>query len=310
MSTALFSHDDFILHNPGDSHPESPDRLRAINQKLCKEDFDSLVRKKPEKADIDVIKLVHTEPYIRSILKKILSDGIVALDSDTYLSKHSGDAALRAVGSVCEAIDLVLDREVVNAFCAIRPPGHHAGVDQAGGFCLFNNVAIGARYAQVVRSLIKVAVVDFDVHHGNGTQHIFEKDRSLFYCSTHQHPAYPGTGLPSETGVGNILNVPLAPGSGSAEFRLAYNKRIFPSLKDFNPDIILISAGFDAHVLDPLCQLRLNDEDFEWVTRGILKVAHDCCDSRVVSVLEGGYNLDALSSSVAHHIKALLNSES
>jgi len=306
MTTAFYSHDVCIGHEPGPGHPESPDRLRSIYQILEGEGFDVLRRQDAPESDPIVIHHMHDASYVDYILSSVPSDGYKSLDPDTTLSSASGEAALRAVGGLCEAVDLVVEGEVDNAFCAFRPPGHHAEYARAMGFCLFNNVAIAARYAQKEHGADKVAVIDFDVHHGNGTQHMFERDGSLFYGSSHQFPAYPGTGAASETGVGNIANVPLAPGAGSVEFRTAYTDVIFPELRAFDPDLLLISAGFDAHIRDPLCQLNVETEDFGWITRELLAIADDCCDGRTVSTLEGGYDLQALADSTALHVKELM----
>jgi acetoin utilization deacetylase AcuC-like enzyme len=223
------------------------------------------------------------------------------------MSFGSREAALRAAGAVVAAVDEVMSGRLRNAFCAVRPPGHHAEHATAMGFCLFNNVAVGALHAQVVYGLPRVAVIDFDVHHGNGTQDIFFRNPNLFYASTHQSPLYPGTGSVSERGVsGNILNVPLPPGAGGVEFRAAFETLILPTLRVFEPDLILISAGFDAHRADPLAQLRLDEEDFGWATRQICAVAAQSCLGRVVSALEGGYDLDALARSSAAHVRALM----
>ncbi len=220
--------------------------------------------------------------------------------------RSSGEAALRAAGAVCAAVDAVVGGAARNAFCAVRPPGHHAERARAMGFCLFNNVAIGAAHARAVHGLDRVAVVDFDVHHGNGTQAIFAADADLFFASTHQYPFYPGTGGRDETGVGNIVNVPLAAGSGSDEFRQAMTGEILPALRGFAPDMVCVSAGFDAHVDDPLAQLRFTEDDYDWATREIAKAADECCDGRLVSTLEGGYDLAALGRSCATHVRALM----
>ena len=306
MTTAYYSHKVCIDHQPGPGHPESPERLKVIYQTLDGNDFSSLKRLDAPKAKPNVVELMHDTSYVNYVLDSIPSEGYKALDPDTYVSPSSGEAALYAIGGVCDAIDLVVRGEADNAFCAFRPPGHHAERDRAMGFCLFNNVAVAAKYAQVRYGIEKVAVVDFDVHHGNGTQHMFELDPSLFYASSHQVPAYPGTGAALETGVGNIFNVPLSPNSGSVDFRKAYTDVIIPALEKFKPDFILISAGFDAHASDPLCQLNVKTEDFGWITEQLLRVASESCDGKVISTLEGGYDLKALSDSVAAHVHALM----
>jgi acetoin utilization deacetylase AcuC-like enzyme len=233
--------------------------------------------------------------------------GHVAIDADTVLSPASGAAALRAAGAVVAAVDAVMAKEADNAFCAVRPPGHHAEPGRAMGFCLFNNVAIGALRAREVHGLARVAVIDFDVHHGNGTQAAFATDGSLFYASTHQYPLYPGTGAVNETGVGNIVNVPLRPMSGSGPFRLAMSQRILPALDVFRPELVLISAGFDAHKNDPLAQLLLKEADYTWVTEKLLDIAYRHAEGRLVATLEGGYDLAALGASVAAHVRVLMS---
>ena len=306
MTTHYYQHKACLRHEPGIHHPESPDRLRSIAAKLNVTDFENLHRFESPKIKLETIAMMHDPKYIDSVLKSIPEKGSIQLDADTILSSGSGEAILRAAGGVCAAIDDVLKHDASNAFCGMRPPGHHAEFSQSMGFCIFNNIAIGARYAQRFHGIDKVAVIDFDVHHGNGTQHMFESDPSLFYGSSHQFPAYPGTGKSSETGVGNIVNVPLKPGSGSSLFRRAYIEIILPQLKKFNPDLLLVSAGFDAHIDDPLCNLNLETEDFIWVTRELMLVADECCDGRLVSTLEGGYNLNALADCVCAHLNALM----
>ena len=306
MTTHYYQHKACLRHEPGIHHPESPDRLRSIAAKLNVTDFENLHRFESPKIKLETIAMMHDPKYIDSVLKSIPERGSIQLDADTILSSGSGEAILRAAGGVCAAIDDVLKHDASNAFCGMRPPGHHAEFSQSMGFCIFNNIAIGARYAQRFHGIDKVAVIDFDVHHGNGTQHMFESDPSLFYGSSHQFPAYPGTGKSSETGVGNIVNVPLKPGSGSSLFRRAYIEIILPQLKKFNPDLLLVSAGFDAHIDDPLCNLNLETEDFIWVTRELMLVADECCDGRLVSTLEGGYNLNALADCVCAHLNTLM----
>ncbi len=306
MTTAFYSHPICIEHEPGPQHPENGGRLRAIEVALAEPAFEDLMRVEAPKTDPEVIHLVHDPAYVEKIFEAVPEEGYRALDPDTFMSPASGEAALRAVGGICAAVDLVMSGGAANAFCALRPPGHHAEAAQAMGFCLFNNVAIGARHAQRAHGVDRVAVVDFDVHHGNGTQHMFENDASLFYASSHQYPAYPGTGAASETGIGNIVNVPLSPGSGSDPFRAAYRDHILPALRDFAPDLLMISAGFDAHIRDPLCQLDVMTEDFAWVTEELLIVGAQCSGGRVVSTLEGGYDLEALADSAAVHVAAMM----
>ncbi len=306
LPTHFYSHPVCITHEPGPHHPESPDRLKSVMAALGDGAFDALKRFESPAATPDVIALMHDPDYVDYILRAVPESGYAQLDPDTILSPGSGEAVLRAVGGICAAVDDVLTGKAFNAFCAMRPPGHHAERAQAMGFCLFNNIAIAARHAQTKHGVDKVAVIDFDVHHGNGTQHMFDQDRTLFYGSSHQFPAYPGTGAASETGVGNIVNVPLSPGSGSEPFRAAYTDVILPELRAFNPDLLLVSAGFDAHIQDPLCQLNVTTEDFAWITKELMEVADECCDGRLVSTLEGGYDLDALAESVCVHVEALM----
>ncbi len=306
MVTAFYSHPICIDHEPGPYHPENSGRLQAIETALAAPVFEALAWTEAPITDPEVIHLLHDPAYVEMILNAVPEEGYKALDPDTFMSPASGEAALRAVGGICAAVDQVVTGGVVNAFCALRPPGHHAEQAQAMGFCLFNNVAIGARHAQIQHGLGKIAVVDFDVHHGNGTQHMFENDADLFYASSHQFPAYPGTGAANETGIGNIVNVPLGPGTGSAPFRAAYSDHILPALRNFSPDLLMISAGFDAHIRDPLCQLDVMTEDFAWVTEELLNVAEDSCGGRVVSTLEGGYDYEALAECAAVHVTEMM----
>ena len=306
MTTLLYTHSICAEHSAGDYHPERPERLHAVLAALGADEFAALERREAPIIDVAEIARVHPPAHVKRILDNVPASGHAHLDPDTAMSPASGEAALRAAGAVSAAIDAVMAGEADNAFCAIRPPGHHAEASKAMGFCLFNNVAVGAEHARAVHGLDRVAVVDFDVHHGNGTQHSFEKDAGLFFASSHQMPCYPGTGAAGETGVGNIVNAPLAPGSGSVEFREAWEKTIIPALSNFAPELLIISAGFDAHADDPLAQLRLVEDDYAWVTVKLLEVARTCCGGRVVSSLEGGYDLDALAASAAAHVKVLM----
>lgn len=291
----------------GDWHPEAPARLKAIMKALEMEQFATLDRREAPKGSVEQIEKVHAPFYVESIFENIPSRGHVHLDPDTAMNPSSGDAALRAVGGICAAVDAVVNKEAKNAFCAVRPPGHHAESSAAMGFCLFNNIAVAAEHARKVHGMERVAMIDFDVHHGNGTQNHVFRYRDLFYASSHQWPCYPGTGMEHETGVfNNICNVPLRPGAGSDDFRVGYLEKILPALRAFKPELILISAGFDAHVRDPLAQLRLETEDFAWITKELLDIADDCCDGRVVSTLEGGYDLQALATSVAVHVYSMM----
>ncbi len=306
MTTFLFTHPACLEHDPGSFHPERPERLIAILQALEAPAFRDLQRREGELARLQDIAAVHDPKYVEQVLGAVPQQGYRSLDGDTSLSPGSGRAALAAAGAVIAAIDAVMEHDGVNAFCAVRPPGHHAEHDVAMGFCLFNNVAIGARYAQRQHGLRKVAIIDFDVHHGNGTQHIFAADPTVFYASIHQMPLYPGTGAETERGLGNICNVPVPPYSGKEAFRDALERKIFPALDRFQPDLLMISAGFDAHIADPLAQLRLESEDFGWMTELIGDKARIHCRNRLVSVLEGGYVLDALAESVAEHVSSLM----
>lgn len=306
MQTLYYSHPDFLLHDTGLGHPECADRLRSIEHALASPEFDALNRPTPPLGTEQQIRLVHPQFHIDALVKAIPERGEHYLDQDTVVSSGSLQAALRAVGAVCEAVDQVMTSNADNAFCAIRPPGHHAEPKQAMGFCLFNNIAIAANYARQHHQLERIAIVDFDVHHGNGTQAAFYRQADVLYASSHEMPHYPGTGHPSETGAGNIINVPLAAGDTGVEFRQKYRSIIFPALRRFNPDLLLISAGFDAHKDDPLASIMLVEDDFKWLTEELMSIADSCCEGRIISALEGGYNLKALAASVAIHIKTLM----
>jgi acetoin utilization deacetylase AcuC-like enzyme len=307
MPTLLITHPVCLEHDPGPHHPECPERLKVVLAALETEEFHLLLRAEAPHATMEQLSRAHPMSHIEHILSSVPSQGHCTIDGDTFLSPNSGEAALRAAGAVCLAIDEVVSGRVRNAFCAIRPPGHHAELHQAMGFCLFNNVVVGAYHARAAHGISRVAVVDWDVHHGNGTQHMMEDDPDFFYASTHQSPLYPGTGWADETGVaGNVLNVPLPPGTDSQGFRAAFSHRILPALEDFKPGLILISAGFDAHVADPIANLRLEATDYGWATREILAVAGRVCENRVVSALEGGYDLAALMACTTHHVRALM----
>lgn len=306
MTTLVFSHNACVEHDPGSHHPESPGRLRAVLAALETPAFAELAWREAPRAELGQLERVHGKSYVDEVLAAVPVQGRIHLDPDTVLSPVSGEAALRAAGAVCAAVDAVVGGEGSNAFCAVRPPGHHAEPERAMGFCVFNNVAVGAAQARAVHGCRRVAVVDFDVHHGNGTQAMFEHDANSFFASTHQWPFYPGTGASGERGVGNVVNVPLAAGSGSAEFRDAMRDEVLPALTAFGPDFVFISAGFDAHAADPLAGLRFDESDYEWATAEIARVAATCCDGRLVSTLEGGYDLAALGSSCAAHVRALM----
>src|SRR5579862_4536594 len=309
MTTLLYTHAACLEHDPGRHHPEAPDRLRAVLAALATPEFAGLERREAPEAAIEDLARVHPRSFVERLLAAVPAAGHAGIDADTVLCPGSGRAALRAAGAVVAAVDAVVAGEADNAFCAVRPPGHHAEPGRAMGFCLFNNVAIGALQARAAHGLARVAVIDFDVHHGNGTQARFAEDASLFYASTHQFPLYPGTGSRGETGVGNIVNVPLAPLSGSGQFRLGVSREILPALDAFRPEMVLISAGFDAHKKDPLAQLLLDEADYTWITEELLEIARRHAGGRLVSTLEGGYDLAALGASAAAHVSALMSRE-
>ena len=306
MTTLLYTHSACLAHEPGRNHPESPARLRAILDALSAPAFSPLVRRDAPLAETAHLVRVHDAEFVDQVIATIPKTGRAYLDADTAVSPGSREAALRAAGALVAAVDAIMAGEGDNAFCAVRPPGHHAEPRRAMGFCLFNNVAIGALHARSAHQLNRPAVIDFDVHHGNGTQARFAADPDLFFASTHQWPLYPGTGGPDEHGVGNIFNLTLAPGSGSDSFREAMTHHIIPALDAFAPDIILISAGFDAHAEDPLANLRFVESDYAWVTSELVEMARRHCQGRIVSTLEGGYNLDALTRSVEAHVTSLM----
>jgi acetoin utilization deacetylase AcuC-like enzyme len=307
VSVLLLTHRACLHHDPGPHHPECPDRLRSVLQALDAGEFAELIRDQAPQATREQLMRVHPENYVDAILAiRPEPDERVALDGDTLMSWGSAEAALRAAGAAVAAVDAVMKGEFRRAFCATRPPGHHCEPARPMGFCLFANAAVAARHAQAVHGAARVAVVDFDVHHGNGTQACFETEPSLFYASSHQWPLYPGTGDVNETGVGNILNVTLPPGADGAAFRAAWGEQIIPALDEFDPDLLVISAGFDAHAADPLAQLRVREADFAWVTEALCAMADRRCGGKVVSLLEGGYDLEALGRSAAAHVRALM----
>ena len=306
MTTLLYHHASSERHDTGQGHPERPDRIRAVIEALSADEFAGLDRREAPEAGTGHLARAHAPAFVEALLDAVPKEGRVRVDPDTVMSADSGEASLRAAGAMVAAVEAVTGGEAANAFCAVRPPGHHAESRRSMGFCLFNNVAVGALHAREALGADRVAVVDFDVHHGNGTQAIFERDPSLFFASTHEFPLYPGTGRAEETGCGNIVNVPLRPGSGSAEFRAGMEGGVFPALRGFSPDLILVSAGFDAHESDPLATLRLVEDDYAWVTERLCAIADEVCGGRLVATLEGGYDLDALAASVAAHVGVLM----
>ncbi len=308
MSTLLISHPAFLEHLTPLGHPERPDRLRAIERALEAEKFQALARSQAPLASLETVALCHPMEYIVAVREAAPREGLIHLDADTAMSPGTFEAALRAAGGAIHAVDEVLTKKAANAFVAARPPGHHAETARPMGFCLFDNAAIAARYSQQRYGLASAAIVDFDVHHGNGSQEIFWADKTVMYCSTHQMPLFPGTGAVGETGEHNtIVNAPLRPGDGGAAFRAAFETRILPRLVEFRPELVIISAGFDAHMRDPLANINLAEADFIWATQKIMDLADGCAAGRVISLLEGGYDLQALGNSVAAHVATLMH---
>lgn len=306
MTTLYLSHEACLLHENGPGHPERPDRLRAVEKVLSHDLFASLTREQAPQGKIEHIGLAHPKNYIELIENSRPDNGYAYIDPDTSLNPHSWDALMVSVGGATHAVDKVMQGVHKNVFLGMRPPGHHAETTRAMGFCIFNFAAIAAHYARNQHGAERVAVVDFDVHHGNGTQDIFWSDKNLFYGSTHEMPLFPGTGALSETGVGNIWNAPLRAGDSGDKFKQAMQERVLPALKDFAPDLLIISAGFDAHKNDPLANIMLEAQDFGWITQELLEIAEKQCNGRVISVLEGGYNLESLAQSVGVHVQHLI----
>ena len=306
MKTGLITSDTYQNHKTGEGHPEKIDRVSAIIGNFRKLDNKNLIWKKPVKFDKSLLKITHNSEYINFVEKSFPKKGISFLDGDTVISPGSKDATIDAVGSIIAAIDGVQNKEFKNAFCAVRPPGHHAEKNKAMGFCIYNNVAVGANYLIKKHNLKKIAIIDFDVHHGNGTQDIFYNNEKVLYISTHQFPYYPGSGNKYERGkYNNILNIPLPAGTNSEEYLNAYDS-VIKKVKEFKPNFILFSAGFDAHKDDPLAQLQLKSKDFYELTRRTLELSKSFCEGKIVSILEGGYDLEALKESTEMHVNALL----
>ena len=306
MKTGLITSDTYKNHNTGNGHPEKIDRVTAIIDNFKKVDNKNLIWKKPNKFDEFFLNKTHSIEYINHVKQSFPKKGLVFLDGDTIVSPGSKDATKDAVGSIITAIDGVQDKEFKNAFCAVRPPGHHAEKDKAMGFCIYNNVAVGANYLIEKYKYKKIAIIDFDVHHGNGTQDIFYDNEKVLYVSTHQYPYYPGSGSHKENGkFNNVLNIPLEAGTTSEVYLNAY-ENVLTKIKQFKPEFLLFSAGFDAHDDDPLAQIRLSTEDFYKITKRTLEYSKSFCNGRVVSILEGGYDLRALQNSTQRHVDALI----
>ena len=306
MKTGLVTSNTYQNHNTGEGHPEKIDRVTAVIDNFKKIDNKELIWKKPTKFDQSFLINTHSSEYIDLVSKSFPENGLAFLDGDTVVSPGSKEATKDAVGSIITAIDGVQQKEFKNAFCAVRPPGHHAEKDKAMGFCIYNNVAVGANYLIEKYKYNKVAIIDFDVHHGNGTQDIFYDNEKVLYISTHQYPYYPGSGSEKETGkFNNILNIPLEAGTTAEQYLNAY-ENVLKKLKEFKPEFLLFSAGFDAHIDDPLAQLRLSSEDFYLLTKRTLQISKSLCNGNVVSILEGGYDLKALQESTQRHVDALI----
>lgn len=305
--TLLLTHSACLDHLTPPGHPERPDRLRAVAEVLGEDRFKPLVRGEAPEGSLDSVTLCHGEHYVGELRHIAPTSGLVYIDGDTSMSPGTWEAVMRGVGGAVAATDAVMSGTHPNAFVAVRPPGHHAEVSKPMGFCFFDNAAIAARHAQRKYGIARAAVVDFDVHHGNGTQDIFWSDPSVMYLSTHEMPLYPGTGAARETGAyDQVVNAPLAAGDGSHEFREAFVHAILPRMRSFSPDLVIISAGFDAHQRDPLANLNLTEVDFGWATKEIMAVADKSAGGRVVSMLEGGYDLEGLGRSVGAHVMALM----
>lgn len=307
MTTGLYTHPDCLAHVTPPGHPEQVARLEAIAAALSGPAFGALDRRAAPLGDLDAVLALHDADYVQMVKDLAPADGMVSLDADTYMSPGSVTAALRAVGGCCAAVDAVMAGEIANAFVACRPPGHHAERGTSMGFCLFGNAAIAANHALEHHGLERVAILDFDVHHGNGTQDLLWNEPRTLFVSSHQMPLWPGTGDVHETGAhDNVMNVPLAPGTAGAEMRRVYEAQVFPAVADFAPQLVIVSAGFDAHRADPLANLNWDTADFAWLSREICRLAAQTSAGRVVSTLEGGYDLTALGESVAAHVGVLM----
>lgn len=305
--TLLYSHPSFKNHEVPPGHVEHPGRFEAVSDALEADEFGDAIRRIAPPAEFEAVDRVHGAAFRRAIVETSPDRGLAQVDADTFMGPSSLQASLHAAGGAIDAIDHVVSGAAKNAFVACRPPGHHAEPTKAMGFCLFNSVAVAAHHARAVHDLEKIAVIDFDVHHGNGTQAAFWDDENAFFASSHEWPQYPGTGRESDRGAfDNVYNAPLATGATGEDFRRAWGERLLPALSDFDPDVIFISAGFDAHLADPLGGLRLLEDDFDWITRQITAIAENKCHGRLVSLLEGGYDLAALGRSAAAHVKALM----
>ncbi len=300
--TNIYTHPSGLRHDTGPGHAESIARLQVLLDLFAEQNWPTIPA---QEAELERITRVHANDYVMALELAIPEDGLRPIDADTIVCPDSWEAILTAAGAVCQAVDDVLSGQCTRAFCAVRPPGHHAGPMNAEGFCLFNNIMVGALHALSHKNIKRVAVIDFDVHHGNGSDEIARLHDNIFYASTHQFPLYPGTGLPEDNIKNRIVNIPLFANSNSEDFRTSYTRAIFPQLKAFAPDLIMISAGFDAHKDDPLAALNLTEEDYGWITEELVKIADKHCNGKIVSTLEGGYNLEALKSSVCAHINAL-----
>ncbi|MGB7336178.1 MAG: histone deacetylase family protein [Salaquimonas sp.] len=306
MTTHLYHHAICLEHVNSPGHPERPDRLRAIEAALSDPHFDALIRIEAPEADVDSFSLAHPGAHVKRIASLIPIEGLARIDADTSACPQTWNAVKRAVGAALAGVDDVFTGKADNVFASVRPPGHHAEKTMAMGFCLINSIAVAARYAQKQYGAERVAIVDFDVHHGNGTQDIFYDDPTVLFASSHQMPLYPGSGALNETGTGNIFNAPLRNGDDGSAFKEAFRNRILPAVDNFAPDLILISAGFDAHRLDPLAGLNLEAEDFDWATGKLMELSTKHCDNRLVSLLEGGYDLQGLAESTAAHVNRLM----